>query len=310
MAKFSYDSATAISQGCRDRQEDAIAADFQAGFPFGFAVLADGMGGHAAGDVASKVIVTEVFAELKLHAADIAADQGQIGTVLQRAAAGANACLADYTATRPKVTGMGATLLAPVILEDRLYWISVGDSPLFLFRDGQLHRLNEEHSVAAQLDQMVARGKISEMQAQSHPDRHCVTSVLTGRSLGQVDCPGHPVTLRAGDIVLAASDGVQSLATADLAEVLRAGHALPSAVLAQRVLDRVLQQNAPEQDNLSFCVVRIVPSAIVAQSCAAPSPQVAGHGGQRPRMRRLTFAATAHRREGQLVFETLTRSAP
>ncbi|MEL7258710.1 MAG: serine/threonine-protein phosphatase, partial [Pseudomonadota bacterium] len=56
--KIHYDAASALSQGRRDRQEDAVAVDFPVGAPHGFAVLADGMGGHAAGDVASQIVVT------------------------------------------------------------------------------------------------------------------------------------------------------------------------------------------------------------------------------------------------------------
>ena len=68
-----YDVASGISQGARDYQEDAITADFPVGAEAGFVVLADGMGGHAAGDVASKIVLTEVYSELKFHFADVEA---------------------------------------------------------------------------------------------------------------------------------------------------------------------------------------------------------------------------------------------
>ncbi len=63
-AEIGYDVASAMVRGKREVQEDALAADFQVGSEFGFVVLSDGMGGHAAGDVASNIVVTEVFSEL------------------------------------------------------------------------------------------------------------------------------------------------------------------------------------------------------------------------------------------------------
>ena len=80
-----YDVASGISQGARDYQEDAITADFPVGAEAGFVVLADGMGGHAAGDVASKIVLTEVFSELKFHFADVTAFETRAPTPRPRA---------------------------------------------------------------------------------------------------------------------------------------------------------------------------------------------------------------------------------
>jgi len=77
-ADLQYDVASAISLGKRDVQEDAIICDFPLGSELGFAVLADGMGGHAAGDIASKIVVTEVFSELKLQSGDPKGMEGDI----------------------------------------------------------------------------------------------------------------------------------------------------------------------------------------------------------------------------------------
>ena len=123
-----YDVATAISVGQRDYQEDAVIADFNIGNPFGFAVLADGMGGHAAGDVASKIVVTEVFSELKLQMGDVEALERDIDDVLRSAAQGANDCIDAHVSQNPDLRGMGATLVAPILFESRLHWISIGVS--------------------------------------------------------------------------------------------------------------------------------------------------------------------------------------
>lgn len=255
-AEVEYDAATAISQGRRERQEDAVAADFPAGTGTGFAVLADGMGGHAAGDIASRIVVTEVFSELKLQAGDPAALEQAIGAVLQQAASGADACLGEYASHQPQARGMGATLLAPVLFRDRLYWISAGDSPLYLFRDGRLIRLNADHSMAAEFDGLVAEGRMDPAEAASHPNRHCVTSVLTGAGIPRIDCRSAPVRLQAGDIVLAASDGLQFLPEDEIAAVLAAECRSPSARIGAVLMQRLEALDAPEQDNAALCVIK------------------------------------------------------
>ena len=178
--KIHYDVASAISLGQREFQEDAIIADFPLGTELGFAVLADGMGGHAAGDIASKIVVTEVFSELKLRSGDPKHMERHISKVLLDAAQTANDCVGAHSSCYPGTRGMGATLVAPVLMGDRLYWVSVGDSPLFLFRDGKLMQLNEDHSMAPQIDYLVRSGVMDPAVAMHHPDRNCLTSVLIG----------------------------------------------------------------------------------------------------------------------------------
>ena len=122
-----YQAATALFLGKRDNQEDAIATDFAIGEDIGFAVLSDGMGGHNAGDIASKVVVTEVFSELKLQGSDQRHFRNNIRDILLSAAEIANACVADVSNGAPEARGMGATLVAPVFIGDLLHWVSIGD---------------------------------------------------------------------------------------------------------------------------------------------------------------------------------------
>ena len=85
-AEFEFDVASALIQGKRDVQEDALASDFRVGSDFGFVVLSDGMGGHEAGDVASNIVVTEVFSELKLQSTDTSKAIANIADILNNAA--------------------------------------------------------------------------------------------------------------------------------------------------------------------------------------------------------------------------------
>ena len=294
LAELTYDVAAAVSIGSRDCQEDAIVADFPQGSGYGFVVLADGMGGHAAGDIASRIVVTEVFSELKLQSNDLTRFAREINPILHQAAQVANACVLAHATSHPGTRGMGATLLAPVLLGNRLHWISVGDSPLYLFRDGRLRQLNEDHSLGAQIDQMVRAGAMTEDRGRNHPDRNCLTSVLIGLEIPRIDCPRRPVILAPGDIVIASSDGLQFLRETDIAAILDARRDESSAAIAAALMQAIEELDDPDQDNVALAVIRIPPGpgARAQAPAALPRPEAAPAGqlacaagaGQRGRM--------------------------
>ncbi|MFV0515348.1 MAG: PP2C family protein-serine/threonine phosphatase [Jhaorihella sp.] len=259
LAKAHYDVASAISIGRRDCQEDAIIADFPQGADYGFVVLADGMGGHAAGDIASKIVVTEVFSELKLQSGDPVRFERNINRILRAAVRTANDCVLNHATSYPRTNGMGATLLAPVLLGDCLHWISVGDSPLYLYRDGVLQQINEDHSLAPQIDHMVRSGLMQPERGRTHPDRNCLTSVLIGMEIPRIDCPAQPVALKPGDIVLAASDGLQYLNDGQIAELLGHYRHATSAEITAALMRRIEAAGDPDQDNVTFAVIRVRP---------------------------------------------------
>ncbi len=256
-AEITYDVASAVSIGGRDCQEDAIVADFPQGAGYGFVVLADGMGGHAAGDIASRIVVTEVFSELKLQSNDLERFSREINPILRQAARVANACVLAHATADPGTRGMGATLLAPVLLGNRLHWVSVGDSPLYLFRDGKLRQLNEDHSLAPQIDHMVRSGRMTEDRGRNHPDRNCLTSVLIGLEIPRLDCPDRPVILEPGDIVIASSDGLQFLDETDIAALLNVMRDDSSASIAAALMNAIEELADPDQDNVALAVIRL-----------------------------------------------------
>ncbi len=255
--KIRFDVASAISLGRRTHQEDAIIIDFPLGADLGFAVLADGMGGHLAGDVASKIVVTEVFSELKLQSGNQQAFEDNVTDILVEAARAANECVHGHTMTNPETSGMGTTLVAPVFIRDRLFWISIGDSPLYLYRDGVLKQLNEDHSMAPQIDYMVESGVIPAESGKNHPDRNCLTSVLIGGEIARIDCPKKPLELCDGDVLIVASDGLQFLSNQQIEKVLSTSNTKNSSDIAEILLADLEELGDPEQDNVSFCVIKI-----------------------------------------------------
>ncbi|MFQ6551264.1 protein phosphatase 2C domain-containing protein [Aestuariibius insulae] len=252
-----FDVASAIAQGGRDYQEDAIITDFPFGADTGLAVLADGMGGHAAGDVASKIVVTEVFSELKFQSANLFQLEHQIPDMMTEAATIANDCVRSHVQENPETRGMGATLVSLVLVENRMYWMSIGDSPLYHYRSGKMSQLNEDHSMAPQIDFMVQSGLLDPETGKNHPDRNCLTSVILGEKVARSDCPKKPFELKLGDIVVVSSDGLQYLEEAKIEKILHRYRRRRSAEIAGYLLEALDGLADPDQDNISFSVIKM-----------------------------------------------------
>jgi serine/threonine protein phosphatase PrpC len=252
-----FDVATASIQGTRDYQEDAIIANFPVGQGSGFAIIADGMGGQVGGGLASALVTTQMFTHLKLQESLLISGALNAPFSLREAAKQANKSIADHVVKNSTQSGMGSTLLAPVILGDRLSWISVGDSPLYLFRAGALRQLNKDHSMAPQIDVMVKEGAMDAAKGKDHPDRHKLLSVINGKEIAEIDCPKAPVLLKNGDILIAATDGLQALSNTIIAKTLKAGQSGTALELANAFLRAVGMVGNPDQDNTTFAVIKI-----------------------------------------------------
>jgi protein phosphatase len=244
-----FEHAIRASQGARSYQEDAAAVRPGAGGLV--AVLADGMGGHAGGAVAS-----ELAGAAFLHAFFAAA--GDVRARLSEALALANAAIAQKAAESPELSGMGCTLVGVAFQPECIDWISVGDSPLYLVRRGEIIRLNEDHSLAPEIDKLAAAGRISWEAARGHSHRHVLRSALIGAEIELVDRPQSPLVLEPHDAVVLASDGIHSISEDEIARVVAAS-ATPD-VAAAGLLAAVAAAGDPHQDNTTVVVVRAVGS--------------------------------------------------
>jgi len=212
-------------------------------------VVADGMGGHVGGDLASS-LATEHFIEAYQNST------GHIPDRLELALKAANAALTTAISANAELQGMGSTLVAAVISEARLYWISVGDSPLWLFRNKQLQRLNADHSMTPVLQQMVADGRITQAQADADPGRHSLLSVLMGDAIELIDLRTEAVTLNDGDLVLLSSDGLLTLSSEKITAILTHDSDQPVANLVASLLKAVEDVAYPNQDNITITLYR------------------------------------------------------
>jgi PPM family protein phosphatase len=204
-------------------------------------VVADGMGGAQAGEVASHIAV-EVFEEG-------IPDGGSPEERLADRAREANKRIHDLSKTQQERAGMGTTLTAAYLQDSELAIAHVGDSRAYLFRDGELKMLTRDHSLVAEL---VQRGKLTEEQAAEHPQRSIITRALGPEPTVEVDTVTYPV--RAGDVLLLCSDGLTSMLSDDqLATILTSTTDLGAA--AQALIDEA--NAAGGRDNITVVLFRL-----------------------------------------------------
>ena len=248
------DFAGRQSVGKRSGQEDAYAFSVipaRSGAATGLLlIVADGMGGHAAGNRASELAVRTFGGAF--HRGD-----GTMRERLSRALDAANDALAAAIEADPEqLEGMGTTLLAAAVTPLGLEWISVGDSPLYLLRRGTLRRINADHSFRPVLREMVAKGEMTGEQAAVSSLRNRLRAALIGGEIALVDLPATPLPLLDGDLVLAGSDGLQTLSDEVLATVLKQHASADAATLAAQLVQAVLAAGAAKQDNITAAIVK------------------------------------------------------
>ena len=209
-------------------------------------MVADGMGGAAAGDLASAVAIWELErtdTDLDARVAAARAEREASGepipdgedepgelvdvlTVLAGTLARANDRLNERVEDDPALAGMGTTVCGFVLADDRLAVVNIGDSRAYLVRDGQLHRVTRDHSWVQSL---VDEGRISEEEALEHPHKNLVLKVLNGSAQHEPDLGW--LDIRAGDRLMICSDGLCGLVTdAAMAPVLTAGLPRPETI--------------------------------------------------------------------------------
>lgn len=252
-----FEISTVINQGAREYQEDAILSEKPIGSHLGFVVLADGMGGHAAGDVASNLIVCEVMKGWLAAGLNKDSSNSEVVAFLHNSAEQANKQIFEACRNDLNVKGMGATLLILICIEDRAFWFSVGDSPLYLWRSCELVQLNEDHSMAPQIDMMAKLGMLDPDLARNHPDRNMLTSVIHGGDIAKIDCPSDPFRLLPDDVLIAASDGLQFLEDKDIQEVVTRNHEEGCDAIADALIRALISLDDPDQDNIAFSVAKV-----------------------------------------------------
>src|SRR3954453_7172827 len=246
-------------------------------------VIADGMGGHAAGEVASSVAVT------LLSSLDEDSPGGDLLDQLSHAVRDANAHLRDMVRGDPALDGMGTTVTALLRAGSRFGLVHIGDSRGYLLREGKLQQITRDHTFVQTL---LDEGRITAEEADHHPQRNLITNALDGREDVELDLSVRET--RAGDRYLLCSDGLSGVVSEETLRDTLAAEA-STEVAVEKLVELALKGGGP--DNITAIVADVVevetkpPSAVPVTVGAAaegagkhqrPDPPAAKAAALRP----------------------------
>ncbi|OGA24072.1 MAG: protein phosphatase [Betaproteobacteria bacterium RIFCSPLOWO2_02_FULL_67_26] len=243
--------ATATDSGMvRSHNEDSIAADGEAGL----AVLADGMGGYNAGEVASGIAVELIKSEMKKALAGKKPEElnGQSAEqLITEHSTRANAAIYQAAQSQPQYSGMGTTLVVALWHDNHVSVGHIGDSRLYRLRDGVLEQVTRDHSL---LQEQIDSGMITKEQA-----RHSQNKNLVTRAVGidpEVETEVHTYPVQPGDIFLLCSDGLNDMVTDEDIQLTLASLAANLPLAAQQLVQQANDNGG--RDNVSVILVRVV----------------------------------------------------
>jgi PPM family protein phosphatase len=216
-------------------------------------VVADGMGGHQAGEVASalSIVTVEGFLlnTLKRFFPLQEPDEPNVMKEFQTALLQADARIFEEASRHPELVGMGTTLTMAFVADWRLLLAHAGDSRCYLLSGAELHQLTQDHTVVAEL---VRRGALSPKEASRHPYRHVVTNVVGGNEPG-VRVELHKLDLEPDDVLLLCSDGLTEMISDDRIAAILQDKQEPQKVCEQLVAEA---NEKGGKDNITVIVGR------------------------------------------------------
>lgn len=217
------------------------------------AVVADGMGGYEGGQEASRLAVETMVAAYR----DFNGDDPQ--QALIEGLQAAHEQIRGYSFSHPELRGMGTTCTAAAIVKgadggaeyDALYYVHVGDTRLYLIRDGEISRVTRDHSYVGRL---VEAGMITPEEAERHPQRNILTAALGTNPDLIMDSPGHPEPLLPEDVILICTDGLWG--QVHDAEILDAVQGKSAEQAGRELIDLARERGGP--DNITVEILRLL----------------------------------------------------
>lgn len=259
------DTALHETIGARAEQQDAAgAAPLGSGGGAQLLVLADGLGGHADGARASKMVIETFNDTVKAGSFD---ETGLRRQALHGAIQEVNKRIHEATDPLDGHRSMASTAVAAILANGTVRWISVGDSHLYVCRNGRLSKLNADHSQAGI---MIRHGYSPDDEAVINA-RSVLVSALTGRDIEEIDNPAHDVALEVGDVVLLASDGLNTLSDTEIALAIDQNYDKGAKAIATTLIQMVTDRGLPRQDNTTVVVSRVLARGPHAMSEDNPS---------------------------------------
>ena len=251
------------NQGKRKEQQDSFGfydskdAEFEkhAGK---LAIVADGMGGLAQGKDASEMAIKK-FIESYSHKKP----EESVSVALLRALHYSNARVFEYSESQGKDGKIGTTLVAAVIKDNELFWISVGDSRIYLLQQDQISLLTTDHSYETRLEELYAQGKIEKEDAESHPQKASLTSYIGSEEIEYIARNTSPLKIFPNDKVLLCSDGLYSrFKNNDFVSIIGAD----PTQSCKNLVEEKLKLNIKSQDNLTAAILQKGGSGKIAKN--------------------------------------------
>jgi protein phosphatase len=210
----------------------------------GLYLVADGMGGHAAGQIASRLAAKSTVEALQ----NLQENEASLTETLRYCVAWANRHVFEAAEAKPELSGMGTTLVAVLAGRGRVALAHVGDSRAYLVRGGRIRQLTDDHSLVAEL---VRRRELSPDAAQDHPHRHVLTRALGVRR--RVDPDLAELTPAPADVLVLCSDGLTNhVADAEIAALIASEAQLDDA--SARLVE--LANARGGEDNITVALIR------------------------------------------------------
>lgn len=265
--QFLFEIAGDQINGARDYQEDAFLTSYvddqtgdSSGKSAALIIVADGMGGHAAGNIASNLVVSTFSKNFTSYY-----QPDTIPSVLRQSLEEANKAIRESIDETPALHGMGCTMVGAFVRRGKLNWVSVGDSHLYRIRDSVIEKRNEDHSYGGYLDRMIAEG--AEVESEPGLSRNMLMSAMTGDEIAEVDCPNEGLQLLPGDRIIVASDGVDTIGPERMQEI--ASRRWTAKECVRELLEAVKAAGNPRQDNTTVVVLDVFeldqPTPVVAK---------------------------------------------
>lgn len=224
--------------------------------------LADGMGGLAGGEIASRVAVRAFLHSLRHAPEGVTIPQALLYSAQQADEALKRRKLCEP----PELATMGCTLSCVRVQGNKLYFLSIGDSRIYLIRDNRLYQLNNIHNHREDMRRKAEEEGLDWEAISRSPQiirqGSRITSYLSGAGIQQADCPTQPIELKIGDCILVASDGILSLPLREVVQILRQESVADRTAArdVSRLLDHVIDRKAKHQDNVSVGLIRLISS--------------------------------------------------
>lgn len=241
---------TDVGQKRITNQDFVYASDDPVGNLPNLFVVADGMGGHKAGDMASRLTVEVLLDSIRANR-----DQNPI-KIIRAAIETANTKILDIARTDENLFGMGTTVVVSTVIGHYMYVANVGDSRLYLIRD-RIEQITKDHSL---VEEMVRIGEINREQARNHPDKNIITRAVGASRKVEIDF--FDMRLEPEDIILMCSDGLSNmLEDSEIESIIKSGRDLSG--IALELVARANQNGG--KDNIA--VVLVEPQAGEVKRC-------------------------------------------